>query len=138
MKVYFDTNVLLDVLQARQPFVVESRRVWGLAEQRRIDGLISVLTLPNIYYVARRISDRSAALAMVRQVRVTFGILACDEGTVDRALASDFPDFEDAIQYFCASKARVDCVLTRDAGHFALAAVPVLSPEQFLATYTFE
>ena len=137
MKVYFDTNILLDVLLQREPFLADSRRVWALAEQRRIEGLISVLTLPNVYYIARRVADRRLALAMVRQVRTTFHIVACTEQTIDRALASELPDFEDAIQYFCAGSAQADCILSRDAGHFAAAVIPVLSPEQFLATNSF-
>lgn len=138
MKVFFDTNVLLDVLLRREPFLTDSRRVWSLAERGKAVGMLSVLTLPSIYYLARKAADHSAALAMIRLIRGTFSLVPFDQGILDQALASDFPDFEDAIQYFSARKAEADCILTRDAGHFASASIPVLSPEQFLVTYSFE
>ncbi len=137
MRVFFDTNVLLDVLLDREPFAVHARRAWSLAEQRRIEGMISVLTLPNIYYIARRAADRDAALTMVRKIRTTFELVACDEVSVDRALATEFADFEDAIQYMGATSAHADCILTRDAGHFPSDAIAVLAPEQFLALHSF-
>jgi predicted nucleic acid-binding protein len=137
MRILVDTNVLLDVLLARPPWATDAARVWYLAETT-LTGYVSVLSYANAYYVIRRAADRETADKALRLLRATFHLVAFDQGMLDQSLASDFPDFEDAVQYVCARKARVECILTRDAGHFASSAIPVLSPDQFLATYSFE
>ena len=135
MKVFFDTNVLLDVLRDRQPFVVPARQAWLLAERGQVTGLVSALSFSNIFYIVRRFADADTARRSLQQLRLNFTPVACDAGVVDRALAAEFADFEDALQYFSAVNAGADCLLTRDPAHFAAAAIPVLSPSQFLATF---
>jgi predicted nucleic acid-binding protein len=48
MKVFFDTNVLIDVLAERDPFYRDSAILWTMAEQGRITGFVSVLSFTNI------------------------------------------------------------------------------------------
>ncbi len=133
MRVFLDTNVLLDVLRDRAPFAEAARRVWLLAEQRQITGLVSAISFSNIFYILRRFTDAETALASLRLLRASFTPVACDTAVLDQALASALPDFEDAIQVVCALHADADCILTRDTAHFRGVALPVLSPEQFLA-----
>ena len=53
MKVFFDTNILIDVLANRQPFYENSATLWTLSERRTITGLVSVLTFTNTFYIVR-------------------------------------------------------------------------------------
>jgi predicted nucleic acid-binding protein len=137
MRVFLDTNVVLDVLGDRTPFVEHAVPIWMLAEKGRITGLVSTLSFSNIFYILRKYAGAAIALKSLRYLRANFTPTACDQGVVDHALASDFPDFEDAIQYFSARNADAACIVTRDLGHFATASIPILSPEQFLATHSF-
>jgi predicted nucleic acid-binding protein len=57
MDVFLDMNVLIDVLAKREPFYVDSARIWTLAEQGRIKGFVSVISFNNIY------ADRRAGQA---------------------------------------------------------------------------
>ena len=138
MRVFLDTNVVLDVLGERKPFVEHAKPIWMLAERGRITGLVSALSFSNIFYILRKYADAGTAIQSLRYLRANFTPAPCDQSVIDHALASDFADFEDAIQYFCARNAEAECIVTRDAGHFRSAAIPVLSPEQFLATHSFE
>jgi predicted nucleic acid-binding protein len=63
MNVFIDTNVLMDVLLERRPFVVESRKVWFLAERGKVTGLVSALSFPSIYYVVRKALEGDTAVA---------------------------------------------------------------------------
>jgi predicted nucleic acid-binding protein len=137
-RTFLDTNVLLDVLRDRTPFVRQAHAVWMLAERGTVTGLVSTLSFSIVYYIVRRCTDAETAMRSLRQLRAIFTPVPCDARTIDRALASGVPDFEDAIQYFSARSAGAECLLTRDAVHFPAAAIPVLSPEQFLAIYHFE
>ena len=46
MKIWIDTNVLLDVLCDRPAFVKESGRIWKLCEIQQLDGYVSTLPFP--------------------------------------------------------------------------------------------
>lgn len=47
MKLLIDANVLLDVLQNREPHVQSSSVVWKLCETEKAKGYVSVLTFAN-------------------------------------------------------------------------------------------
>jgi hypothetical protein len=100
MNVFFDTNVLMDVLLQRHPFVDESREVWFLAERGKVVGLVSALSFPNIYYVARKALGAETALSMMSLLRDTLTAVPLDEQILNQAMDAKFSDFEDAIQYF--------------------------------------
>lgn len=53
------------------------------------------------------------------------------EREVDRALQSNFDDFEDALVYQSAVSIDADVIVTRDADGFRLSALPVVTPEGF-------
>jgi len=139
MNVFIDTNVLMDVLLERQPFVKDSRKVWFLAERGKLRGLVSVLSFPNIYYIVGRVRGAEAAMAMMTMLRDTFTPVALDEQILNQAMDASLPDFEDAIQYYSALRADAGCLLTRNADDFPQSdALPVLSPAEFLAAHTFK
>ena len=47
MRVLLDTNVILDVLCAREPFLADASKVWKLCEVEKLDGHLSALSIPN-------------------------------------------------------------------------------------------
>ena len=138
MNVFLDTNVLIDVFLERNPFLADSQKVWFLAERGRIKGFVSALTFPNIFYVARRLRGPEAAGAMMTMLRDTFVPVSLDAQILNQAIDAGFSDFEDAIQYFSALRADVDCLLTRNPSHFPVKNLAVLTPEDFLAAHQFE
>lgn len=133
VKVFVDTDVLVDVLARREPFYRDSAHVWTLAEQGRIVGLVSVISFNNIYYVVRRLRTRQVANRMMVLLRDTFTPVALDKQILDQAIDADFGDLEDAIQYFAAVRAGADCVVSRDARAFPRFDLPVLMPQELLA-----
>lgn len=54
MKIWIDTNVLLDVLCNRPNFVEASVKVWKLCEVKKLEGYISALSVTNIVYILRK------------------------------------------------------------------------------------
>src|SRR3972149_10498982 len=102
MKVFYDTNVLLDVLMAREPFFRDSAKVWTLAELGRVEGHLSAVSFLNIFYLMQRKRGRTAAAGAVRRMFEIFKAVACDSLIINQAIDSDLPDFEDAVQYFSA------------------------------------
>jgi predicted nucleic acid-binding protein len=138
VNVFFDTNVLMDVLLQRGPFVAHSRKVWFLAERRKVSGLVSALSFPNVYYVGRKALGADKASSAMALLRDVFAAVPLDEQILNQATDAGFSDFEDAIQYFSALRADAEFLLTRNVEHFPKGGLRALSPEEFLASHSFE
>ncbi len=135
MRVFLDTNVILDVLSARQPFFEDSQRVLSYCESNLGTGFVSVLTFCTVEYVLRKAVVRERLRPMLRRLRHVLAVLPMSDKTVDGAIDSNSSDFEDALQYECAFAGAADVIVTRDKRGFAHSEIQVLSPTEFVAHY---
>lgn len=138
LKVFIDTNVLLDVLSERQPFVLDSKRIWALAEAGTIAGYVSAVSFTTCWYLMRKHAGRPAAQQSLKSLRDIFTPVDLTAQVLQQALDADSGDFEDAVQYHSAVHAGVQCIITRDSGHFPATPVRILSPAGFLSAHSFE
>lgn len=139
MKVFVDTNVLLDVIAKREPFYADSATIWTLSETGRIEGLVSAITFTNLFYVVRKLADAKTARRVMILLRESFTPTPCDASVLNLAIDSDFKDFEDAVQYYSAVQANADCMVSRNPNDFPRGAdCPILTPSEFLTTYAFD
>jgi predicted nucleic acid-binding protein len=129
MRVLIDTNVVLDFLQEREPFVENAARLFERIDVGEIEGFITATTITNIYCIVRRTAGRAVAQDAITQVLSDLNICAVDLEVLEQALALNFEDFEDAVQYACAIVYGVDAIVTRDASGFTNAEIPVVLPE---------
>ena len=136
MRFLFDTNIVLDVLFQRIPFVHEAQQLWQAHDDGKIDGLISATSVTNIFYIARRYQDIERARRAVRLCLKTFRIVAVNAKLLREADAMSGSDYEDNVQIACAVAARrsrpVDAIVTRNASDFSDASIPILSPAEAL------
>jgi predicted nucleic acid-binding protein len=133
---FIDTNVLLDVLDHRQPFYEDSAAVWSLAEKGKIRCCISAISFNNIYYILRKQQSPAVIRKTLCLLRDIFDIVTLDERILNQAMDSNFKDFEDAIQYFSASRVSAQCILSRNLNHYKASEIPILTPAEFLASHT--
>ncbi len=138
MKVFIDTNVLLDVLAHRKPFYPEAERIWSLAESGRLEGYVSAISFNNCYYIIHKYAGRKSADKAIRLLRDIFSPVDLTAQVINQAIDAGFSDFEDAIQFHSAVHAQVTCIITRNQDHFPRTPVSVLSPAEFLAAHSFE
>jgi predicted nucleic acid-binding protein len=68
-----------------------------------------------------------------RKFKTLVNVLAVDSKTIDLAIASNFTDFEDAIQYFCAVENNLTTIITRNIKDFKKASIKILTPETFIS-----
>ena len=135
MKVFVDTNVLLDVLGRREPFYADSAKVWTLAETGQVEGFASTLSLPNLFYVLRRAEGQKVARKAVGVLRDIFSLVPLDAQITNQAIDSDIQDFEDAIQFFSALRCGAAALVTRNTKDFPGGDVAIQTPGEFLATH---
>ena len=132
MHVLLDTNVVLDVLLNRQPWVSEAAAIWQANDVGQIDAYLVATTLTNIFYVARRLTNMDTARAAVRTCLEAFEICVVDRLALEQAEKLSGGDFEDNLQIACASQAGLDAIVTRDPTGFQTSAVLVLTPTELL------
>jgi predicted nucleic acid-binding protein len=132
MRALLDTNVVLDVLLDREPFVQEAAQLWEANEQGRYDAFISAITPLNVFYVVRRLKNAPVARQAVAELLLALRVCPLDAAILHQAWALPFTDYEDAVQQASATASLVDAIVTRDAQDYAAATLPVYSPAEFL------
>ncbi len=131
-KIFVDTNILLDVMLAREEFYSASSIIFADAESRKINAYVSAISLNNMHFIMRKFAGKESALFYVRQVLNIFNVVPLDVSILKLAVDLPHKDFEDAIQTFSAVQVKADFIVTRDEKHFSSEYVPILSPAQYV------
>lgn len=133
MRVLIDTNIILDFLLQREPFSHDAELLFQEIEAARVIGYVTATTLTDIFYIARK---HTRSIEQARQaISDTFTVmLICpvNRAVLKSAFDSEFVDFEDAVQIFCAVNRGLDAIVTRDAKGFMKSPVSVLSIQELL------
>lgn len=133
MNVLIDTNILLDVLLDRQPWVMEASQIWTACETRRITGFIPASAMTDVFYVARRTTAIATAQIAVGLCLATFAIASVNRTVLERAVALSGHDFEDNVQLACAMVENLDAIVTRNPADFANSPISILTPAELRA-----
>lgn len=128
MRILIDTNVVLDFLLEREPFVEDAGKLFEKIDADEIDGFIAATTITNIYYIVRKAAGVIAAQDAITQILTDLYVCAVDREILEQAIALNFQDFEDAVQCACGIAHGVDAIITRDASGFVSAGIPVIAP----------
>jgi len=132
MKVYFDTNVVLDVLMAQEEYLADSAACLRLCGTR-ITGCLAVSQATDIFYILhKRGATRQTAKDALQNLSKSLRIEDINATDMKLALQSDMQDFEDALLAFCAKRHRANYIITRNVKDFATAPIPAVTPHDFL------
>jgi len=132
MKVLIDTNVILDVLCKRPKFFEDSTKILKLCEVKKIMGVISVLSVPNIIYIMRKELNKEKIQQVIDTISLICFVSDLTMEDLKIAAGIDFADYEDAVQSVCAVRNNCEYILTRNKKDFANSKVPAISPSEFL------
>ncbi len=133
MRVLVDTNIVLDALLAREPFVEDARASLEATRSQQIQGYVAATTLTNIFYIVRRQTRNvERAREAVSMTLTLMEVCPVNRDILDAAFSSNLRDFEDAVQLACAMASRLDAIITRNAQDFAGATLPILSTSELL------
>lgn len=139
MKLLVDTNVILDLLAKREPFDVASQQLFSMADRDMIELVVSSLSLVNAHYILHDVMKIKESRSIIRKYKVLVTLYDLNDKIVELALNdSDFPDFEDGIQYYTALESQCQFIVTRNLKDFKKSAIPVLSPKEFLSQRKME
>ena len=130
-RLFLDTNIVVDLLDRREPFCHDAVRIFTMAYNRQVQLFVSPMTFTTASFLLRR-HGTEGVRNLLSNFRQLSRVATVNERTIDDSLASQFKDFEDAVQYYAAVKIKADFIITRNEKDFALSQIPVLTPSEFL------
>jgi hypothetical protein len=115
---------------------VEAKTIWAAHLEYRIAVHITATTLTDIFYLSRRLIDRTRAWLAVGTCLDQLYILPVGLPVLQAAVRIGDGDFEDHLQIASAVAANLDAIVTRDGAGFRNGPTSVLPPAQLIAQLT--
>lgn len=133
INILIDSNIILDVVQEREPFTSNAKNILSQCITRRINGFVTTHSLCDIFYILRKDKTLAERLSLI-------GTL-CKYVTVLSERQSDFEDIannpetrdlEDSLQMVCAENYALDYIVTRNTKDFSASKIPAIEPDTFI------
>ena len=133
MRVLVETDVILDVLQKREPFFTDSYRALRRALENDAECLISASAATDIFCVLRKsLGSAQQAKEHIDQLAQVVSFADVQGMDIHTALMRAMPDFEDAVVDAVAERSGASYILTRNIKDFTGSVVPAILPADFL------
>lgn len=133
MKIFLDTNILLDVLLKRDPFYADSLEVLKLCEDQKYEAWISIVSVANVFYIGNKFVGKHESLRVIEILMQYLNVASGSTELVKMAIESKFSDFEDALQNATATKTKgIKAIITRNVKDFRNSQLPAFTPLEFL------
>lgn len=142
MRVFLDTNIILDLLLERDGFQ-DSATIFQMQEDGKIRLCVSFLTMVNVAYVYKKIVGESMAIVNLKYLSSLLEVLPMDSNQLQQAIMLDGKDIEDTLQATCAQAAGCDYIITRNIKDYKItkglsrqvSLPPVLSPASYISKF---
>lgn len=132
-KILFDSDVILDVLTQRQPFLEHSIQALDTAtNDPSITTYIAAHAITNIFYILRRQIGTTEAIAAIEHLLQKIEIASVNDQIIRNALKANMKDFEDAVTMKTAEAVGVEIIITRNLKDYVNSPIPAISPQTFL------
>ena len=136
MKVFLDTNILIDYVDHREKRVYAGL-ILSMADEGLITLYASYLSYANMGYILRK-RTQEERYRLIQEARNMATVLPCDAEQLDIALTQPVKDYEDMLQYQCALAAGCDVVVTNKKKDFhEFCKLPFLTSEEFLLQFDY-
>lgn len=134
MRALIDTCIVIDALQAREPFAEDAQQIFLAVANKRVMGFLTAKSAADIYYITHRHThnDRDTRRVLSTLFNL-FDLLDTAGMDCRRAVSSELTDYEDAMMVETALRCGVDCIVTRNLKDYERSPVQVYSPSAFLA-----
>lgn len=133
LRVLVDVDVILDVLQQREPHYAASAGVLASIETGRMQGAMAAHAVTTLFYLVAKAQSPQQARAMLTDLRQFLAIAPVDEATIEEALNLPYRDFEDAVQMIAAVHDGAQYLITRNVQDYQAGPLPALRPAELLA-----
>ena len=136
LRVMVDINVILDVLENRNGWVMDAAKTCAVCGGgMRAIGFVPPHAVTTIYYIVRKRGGKALADKAIDWLLALFKVADCGTDEFKAARASGIDDYEDAVVLASAQKTSCDYIVTRNTVHFKVSPVPVMTPADFAAKF---
>lgn len=119
MKVFLDTNIILDLLLERAGFET-CADIFETCENQGHKLSVSVLTMVNVAYVYKKTVGQNMAIVNLKYLSSLLEVLPMDFDMMQSAIMMSGRDFEDTFQAVCAKDGACDFIITRNPKDFVV------------------
>ena len=132
--VFLDTDVILDLFIEREPHHSIALRFFSYLQVHadRIQANTSPVVIANVAYILGKARSEPYAVQKIKGLRDFVHVLPMTEAEVDQAIQRPGDDFEDSLQYHCATASTVKIIVTRNGDDFPTGGVQALEPDEFM------
>lgn len=132
MRVLFDTNIVLDIINTRTPFFQDSYSALKLAYNFYTPCVSSTTITDAVYISKKSFVDTAEQKRILSDFFSDFKICAVTKKQINQAFESSMTDFEDAVQAFCAKRYHIKYIVTRNIKDYKFSPVEAIEPVDFL------
>jgi predicted nucleic acid-binding protein len=133
MRVLIDTNVLLDVILAREPWVDDAAHLLDAVARREIDGFVASHAITTIFYLVERERDRHVALSAISDLLSVVSVASVGAADLHRAMTLALKDFEDAVHVAACLQIGGHFLVTRNTRDYRGGPVTTRTASEILA-----
>jgi len=133
LKIYIDTNIFLNSILNRDNNI--SKKVLSFLDDRGFDIILNDISIINIHYYVQKDYNFDIAKQYIQTLLDEYTIISATDRILSLALNSNFKDFEDAVQYFCAKEYQSDLIITNDKKGFKNSEIETISANDFYFKY---
>ena len=132
IRVFFDTNIMIDVIGRREQFCLPSLQIMSLADRGLIRIYVSAMSYATASFILGKNNKEIDILREFSKFMKITTATPVDATTIENSIQSEFKDFEDAMQYFSARHEDIDFLITRNKKDFNASSIPVFEPQEFV------
>lgn len=131
MKVFLDSDVILDFLLDRQPYSDDIGQIIERSINSDLQLCVSPITITYLNYIIGRLQNKKQAHLKTKKILQLVNVENVCESTIKKAIKSRFKDFEDAVQNYCAIESNHTIILTRNIKDYKESELGILSPSEY-------
>jgi len=133
MNLFFDTNILMDIVFERPICLPAENQILQLAYKEQVKVAVSALSVVNTIYVAKKYGkSNNDVKASLSSLTKHIDIIDLKGKNVVDMLEDDWNDYEDGLQFVSAENYKSDFIITRNKKDFSQSSIIVLSPQEFI------
>ena len=134
MRIYVDTNVIIDLLAKRQPFYKDAKDLFSMIAKEELIAYTSVKSISDVYYVLKRNTHNKTDTDKLIVKLISLLYVADNEG-IDllKSLSYKTKDFEDNLISQLSSRMKLDYIISRNIQDFDQDIVKTITPKECLS-----
>jgi predicted nucleic acid-binding protein len=131
-KIFIDSDIILDVLLARELFYEFSAKIFDLGISKKIELYSTAVVFSNVFYFIRKKYEIEKSKELLKKLRQFINVLPVEGRIVDLALNSKFGDFEDGIQYFASKEHNIPVLITRNGKDYKEKEIIIQTADEYI------